>query len=445
MSSSKTASDKKKTLQIAGKYERQGGCNINHNNTEEDIVLSYSCSDTDRLFDSAQRVTKWMVANQCHDRLDANKGRLINTYVSETGEFDLTCSWQTGGVCMGLLAMHKRTGEGIYLDRAELAGRYIMSLQVMDPREERYYGVIRECTPQSLELCPRDATTAAWSLVWLYEATQNYEYLDRAILFGNWLMRYGMYKGWPIWAVFMDGEFTDNYARGSFQSGTGLFFYDLFMATGDIRYIEEGMEPIAKRYRDSFFKEDGSIILRRDVFSEKIHVSSSKTVEYQIHKHNDDFGCSMLQAAANLFGDESYREIAKKYVDWLAEHQEPDGGFKSGGVEIHSAVPMAAMYFDELGGCYKDAKLIAARDKAIEKVLTMQFDGTGDPRQDGGFQGVLDSQPDQPCVHMRTSMYCLIALLKLENKIKNIWLGKNNCPFVDPLKKFDAVPYRFKW
>ena len=179
--------------------------------------------NANNLLDIAEKTANWMVVNQISDRLDANKGRTINYYEPASKRFSLTTSWETGGVCMGLLAMHKRTGEKIYLDRAELAGRYIMSLQIMDPREDRYYGAIRECTPQSLEFCPRDATTAAWALIWLYESTKNSEYLDRAVLFGNWHMKHGMYKGWPLWAVIMDGEFTDCFARGSFPSGPGLF------------------------------------------------------------------------------------------------------------------------------------------------------------------------------------------------------------------------------
>ncbi|MFA5863492.1 MAG: hypothetical protein WC975_02270 [Phycisphaerae bacterium] len=404
--------------------------------------------DKNSLFSVAEQTAQWMIANQVFNRLDANKGRTINCYESVSGHLDLTTSWQTGGVCMGLLAMYKRTGEKAYLDRAELAGRYIMSLQVMDPRQECYYGTIRECTPQSLEFCPRDATTAAWAFIWLYEATQNSEYLDRAILFGNWHMKHGMYKGWPLWAVFMDGEFTDYYARGSFQSGTGLFYHDLFMATGDTRYIEFGLEPIARIYRDEFFLEDGSIIPQRDVFTNKITKLKPQTVETDIHGFNDDFGTAMLQAAADLFGDESYRQTARKFAHWLADHQESDGGFRNKKAEVHSAVPMAMMYFDELGTFFRDEKLLAARDKALTKLLSMQVSGTGDVKLDGGFRGMFDtlkSREEDMCVHMRTSMYALIALLKLEGKVSGVWLGNKNRRFIDPLDQSEEIPYQFKW
>jgi hypothetical protein len=401
------------------------------------------------LFAAAEKTANWMIANQPTDRLDANKGRTINCYDKYTGYFTYTTSWQTGGACMGLLAMYKRTGKQIYLDRAELAGRYIMSLQIMDQREERYYGAIRECTPQSLEFCPRDATTAAWALVWLYEATNNPEYLDRAVLFGNWHMNYGMYNGWPLHGIIMDGKFTDRYARGPFQSGTGLFYFDLFMQSGNSRYIDFGMRPIAENYRDYFIREDGSIVIQRDIFSNKDATEKKmEIVEHDIHQYNDDFGCAMLQTAADLFADESYRESACKFTRHLMKNQDEEGGFTNAGGEVHSAVPMAVMYFDELGKFYDDKELLAARDKALKKMLSTQFNDSGDVRLEGGFKGMFEGDSDSDgrhCVNMRTSMYALIALLKLERDTPGIWLGNNNESFVDPLEKLNKNPYKFKW
>ena len=56
------------------------------------------------LFAAAEKAAKWMIANQPIDRLDANKGRTVSCYDKKTAYFSLTNSWQTGGVCMGLLA-----------------------------------------------------------------------------------------------------------------------------------------------------------------------------------------------------------------------------------------------------------------------------------------------------------------------------------------------------
>lgn len=394
------------------------------------------------LFTAAEKTASWMMNNQVTNRLDSNKGRTINSYSAESGYLEFTTSWQTGGVCMGLLAMYKRTGEKQYLDQAELAGRYVMSLQVMDHRQPRYYGAFRECTPQSLEFCPRDATTAAWSMVWLYEATRNPEYLDRAVLFGNWHLQYGMYDGWPLWAIIMDGQ-DDLYAKGSFQSGTGLFYHDLFMVSGDVRYIDHGLKPIARRYRDDFFRPDGSVIGVRDIFNNRDRtVKRLDCREFDMHQYNDDFGNAMLQAAADMFGDESYRETALKFAHWLAEHQDTDGGFRNN--QVPSAVPMSLMYFHDLGNFYQDKKLLDAKDKTLQKLLSMQFANTGNQRLDGGFKEA-EGIPGEFCINMRTSMYALIALLKVESRLENIWLGGNNRKFHDRLWSLSSEPYVFRW
>jgi hypothetical protein len=408
--------------------------------------------DKTSLFAAAERVADWMVANQVTDRLDANKGRSVCVFDKTTDFYQMTTSWETGIMCMGLLAMYKRTGKPLYLDRAELAGRFIMSLQVMDQRQDRHYGVFREVSPQAIEFCPRDATTAAWALVWLYETVKNPEYLDRAILFGNWHLKHGMCNGWPLHGVFMDGQFTDHYAKGSFQSGTGLFYHDLFMMTGDSRYIEQGLRPIAETYRKDFFYRDGGLVMYREVFSNKdISAAMSEPSGHDMHKYNDDFGNAMLQAAADIFGDESFRETASKYALWLAAHQDLDGGFGNGGAP--SGVPVALMYFNDLGGYYKNTELLAARDKTLAKLLAMQYQGTGDQRLDGGFQGTMhnfdaaarEKGAGGTSVDMRTSAYALNALLRLESNLENVWLGRNNAKFSDPLFSINEKPYLFKW
>jgi hypothetical protein len=393
--------------------------------------------DREQLLDMAEKAAMWMVENQITERNDANKGRVPKFYNPKTGTISLSHNWMTGVSCMGLLAVYKRTGKQEYLDAAEMAGRYIVSLQVMDHRDERYYGVIRELTPQSIEYAPRDATSAGWALVWLYNVTKNPLYLDRAILFGNWHLKNAMHDGWPLYAQYMDPELDNFYAKGSFQSGTGLFYYDLFMASGDPRYIEFGMKPIAENYRDRFFYEDGMVILERDIFTWEIkEAAKQELVSDDMHLYNDDFGAAMLQKATELFKDESFRDQARKYAHWLAARQDSDGAYLKG--KAPSGVPVSAMYFHDLGTYYKDDILLQARDKALNKLSEMQFSDSGDKKLDGAFQG-------GPCedlsteggryLNIRTTAYALTALLKIESELSDIWLGGNNKPFIDPLKK----------
>jgi len=403
------------------------------------------------ILKSALQCAEWQVRNQVKDRQDANRGRFIRSYDKASKNLIYTGNWQTGTALMGLLSAYRRTNDARYLEAAEYAGHYIMSLQILDNYDLRYYGTIRELTPQSMEFDPRDATTAAWALVWLYNFTGNDEYLRRAILFGDFHLKYCMHEGWPQYSDYMEKRFPNFYARGSFQSGTGLFYYDLFMAADDARYIEFGLRPIADNYLKYFIKDDGEIIQEREIFTWNLEEESKQeNVTLAMHMFNDDFGAAMLQTASDLFKDEKYRNGAYKYALWLAKHQDDDGGFCTG---THpSAVPTALMYFHDLGRFYNDKTLENASEKALGKLLSMQYSDTGDIKLDGAFKGRYEGPKDFPgggeaCVNNRVTSYALNGLIKLESDPEEVWLGRNNKKFVDPLKACARKQewYDLKW
>ena len=388
--------------------------------------------NSDFLLDRSIKCGDWMIRNQITDRMDANKGRSIRSYDADTKELRLTGNWMCGTMAASLCALYKRTSDSRYLEGAINAARYILSLQVMD-QTDWHFGAIREITPQSIEFAPRDATSAAWGLVWVAEATGESIYLDRARLFADWLVEKGMYRGWPLYAVYMDPKLDNFYSRGSFQSGTGLFLYDLFRLTGDTKYIERGLLPIATIYRDEFIRDDGRLVLERDPFTGRVTHEVTSLDDLPQHALNDDFGAAMMIQASRLFGDRSFVEKAALFARWVASIQEEDGGFVQG--RIPSAVPVSEMYFRDLGEELGDTGLIAAADKALKKLVTMQWLDTGDPRLDGGFQGVYEGSEQKKwgrrCVNMRTSAYALIAMLKAESDLADIWLGTHNKPFQD--------------
>ena len=389
-----------------------------------------------KLFERAMMIGEWMLRNQVKNPFDANCGRSIDAYDARRDYLYMTANWTTGILCACLCALHRRTGEKRWLDGAERAGRYIMSLQVLDPRKKEYCGLFRELTPQSIECAPRDSVSAAWGLVWLYNTTGEREYLERARLFAEWHMTYAMIEGWPKYALYMRDDIPDFYAQGPFQSGTGLFYHDLFVATGDARYVERGFRPIAFNYRDKFFNSDGSLILEREAFTGRV-VPLPPGVH--MHSYNDDFGAAMLQTAAEFFKDESFRDTARRFALWLASQQEADGSFAGG--KAPSGVPVSLMYYHDLGTHYNDPTLLAAREKSLQKLLEMQHTDTGLPKLDGGLQGahwVIGKWPEIPDapkkhVHIRSSSYALMALLKMESDLKDVWLGRHNRKWQDPL------------
>lgn len=399
------------------------------------------------LLKCALECADWEVRNQVMDRTNANRGRFIRSYDKASGALVYTGNWQTGAALMALLSVYRRTGEKKYLEAAEYAGHYLMSLQILDQRDTRFYGAIRELTPQSMEMDPRDATTAAWGLVWLYNFTGQDEYLRRAILFGDFHLKYCMHEGWPLYSYYMEKRFANFYARGSFQSGTGLFFFDLFMASEDLRYIEFGLRPMADNYLKYFVREDGQIIQQREIFTWNEEAESHQNqVTPSMHYYNDDFGAAMLQTASDLFKDEKYREAARRHAHWLVRHQDIDGGFCGGAHP--SAVPCALMYYHDLGTHYHDRELLDARDRTVRKLLSMQYRDTGDAKLDGAFKGRYEGPAHFPgggemCVNNRAIAYALNALIKLESDVEGIWLGRHNRKFVDPLKS--GVLHDLKW
>ena len=402
------------------------------------------------IFERINLAVDNMIRGQIINRVDANSGRTLRDYNARTGLKAYSGNWCTGIFMACLIAMYKRTGKAEYLERAEYAAHYIMSLQYLDSRDMRHYGMFRETTPQSIECLPRDATTAAWCLVWLYEATGKAEYLDRAVLFANWHLKYAMSGNWPMWAMMMDKDNTNFYNKGSFQSGTGLFYHDLFLFTNDPRYIDQGLKPIADLYIENFFYEDGGIIREIGVFNNKEVVRNRKdVVELDMHAFNDDFGNQMLMAASDIFEDDKYRDQARKFCHWLVRHQQEDGNFFNGVKYVTSAVPIALMYFDELGRYYNDEVLLNAAERTFNKLLDMQILDSEDPLLQGAFEGMPYTAEDNPktCTQIRTNAYAVMALFKLEGKIRNFWLGgEHNRKFVDPIFIYDKNnPYPFTY
>ena len=141
----------------------------------------------------------------------------------------------------------------------------------------------------------------------------------------------------------------------------------------------------------------------------------------------------MLIAASRFFDDRSYLEKASSFAHWLASAQDENGGFAGG--EVPSAVPVSALIFRDIGTLLDDSALLEAAGKSVKKLLEMQYLHTGDPCIDGGFHGLYEGkEPNRwgrTCVNMRSSAYALIALLKAESDLADIWLGLHNTPFQD--------------
>lgn len=176
-----------------------------------------------RCLQAAQRCADWLVNNQLIKENSADNGRYMAEFIIKKMKVrGYAMGWPTGMATISLLAMYMRTKNKKYLKAAEQAGEYLKSLQVLDAREKRNIGLIREFTPQTNWCHPRDAVSAAWSMLWLGKATNNKEYIERAILFARWFKNNAVKNNYPAWTCFMAKK-EPKWLMGSFHGGSPFF------------------------------------------------------------------------------------------------------------------------------------------------------------------------------------------------------------------------------
>jgi DNA-binding LacI/PurR family transcriptional regulator len=91
----------------------------------------------------SQTTVSLVLNNPKTGKISRDKRDLVLTFLQKTNYSSQPSNGKTNNIGYLLSSNitsepHKRTGAQLYLDRAELAGRYIMSLQVMDHRQERF-------------------------------------------------------------------------------------------------------------------------------------------------------------------------------------------------------------------------------------------------------------------------------------------------------------------
>ncbi len=361
----------------------------------------------------------WMVRNQVRDWGDANQGRFIGGYHVETGDLSYSINWPTAASVMGLLMTYHRTGEDSYREAATRAGMYLKSLQILDPRQPRHYGYLRENTPQTTWGYPRDALTGVWGMLWLYEETGDEEYLRRVRLFNDWFLREGMARGWPLWEVNMRGEPYKNLGiEGSFHGGDVAYFYDYWRITGDDSYSERGIRYLADYFVEHFIDENGRVHVVRDRETGEYRTDDNPQYPAHwvtMHEYNDDFATIGLLGAWLRYGDDVYLDRVRAFADRMIDHQNPAGSFHDPYVPPASAtVPILLLDLYRLTG---ERKYFDAAHRAGEHLLTLQETESDDGKARGGFHGYSGKKPDsREYINLRTTSYALIALWKLEGK-----------------------------
>ena len=370
---------------------------------------------------AAMLAADWLVRNQVRDPNDANRGRFPGGYDLRTGKYLHSINWTTATGLMGLLATWKRTKEEKYLEAAVLAGEYLKSLQMLDEDEPGQHGYLREVTPQTQWGFPRDALTAAWGLLWLYQATNDEDYLRAVWFFNEWYMREALVLGWPLWGVDLRGDkYINEHLEGSFHGGNAAYFHDYKRVTGMKIFSERGIRFTADYYMKTFLQEDGSVkvIHLRDGSGYLDGEDSPKYPAHwqRMHRYNDDFAAIGLLAAYMQYGGAKYLAAARRHAEWLLSEQRPDGSFGDPAVPPASAT--APMLFLDLYRLTGEARYFDAAHRAGSHLLTLQVRKPEDPIAHGGFRGYCDETGETGhFLNLRTGAYALIALWKLEGEV----------------------------
>lgn len=383
--------------------------------------------DKELLIDSAKLAGQWLIDNQNVDKSDADCGRFLYCCNLKTGYYERSTSWQTGVGIIALLWLFKATDDERYIASAKLAAQYICLLQIDDPSDSAISGAFREETPQTQWSHPRDAVTAAWGLLSLYQMTKEESYLNRAIKFADWHLANAWYKGWPKATVLL-GPKPDikehNYnLHANCQTGTAAFFMQLAKAANDEKYLRKGAIPILDYYIDIFLDATGfpCVLCNPDTKKTEREIELSELNKngfegfgsdwIQMHRFNDDFAAlALLQGYLNTHNN-LYLGRAHAYAGWVTKNQNNSGSF--GNPDVEAASSTLPIFLIDLQKIVGVNLLSDAIDRAIEHLLSLQ-QHRGDKMVNGGML-CLDNNCNRDSnnwVNIRNTGYGIVALLK---------------------------------
>lgn len=370
-----------------------------------------------RYQEAAIKAGEWLVNTQKTREDDANRGRFYYAVNLEDGYIELSTGWQTGFAVMALLSVHKLTGDQKYLDAAKLGIEYIKTLQILDPRKKSYFGAIREESPQTQWLHPRDALSAGWALLIYGQYTTDQDCLERADIFGDWMLNYSFRGDWPLCTVNLgpEGREADD-LEGSFQSGGILFFIDLYKQTQDMRYYDIALR-MSDYYVKNFIDEEGVVQVLIDPIGNNpgIHDTDKWPIAWQkMHQVNDDFGGISLAASYDLFKKDIYLQRMNAYYGWSQGVTNGDGSFLDPVMEVASAtIPIFLNSYKPLAKEDQNSRIDDLSESTLEFLLSLQKDSEN-KNIDGAFLGMDNKCRDGlgKWVNIRCTSYAIIALLQ---------------------------------
>ena len=325
-------------------------------------------------------------------------------------------SWNYAFASMGMAAAYRAFGDERYRETAVQLGKVLGSLQILDPFHKKHHGGIRELSP----LCPwcytRDATSGGWGFVDMYRFTGEQEYLERAKLFGKWLIKYGLdEEGYPWGGVQFEPPFRSTgeehtNAHDAFkdlhencEGGCLNFFYQIYKATNDKNWCEP-MKTIADIFVDEVQQDSGFFTVIDRKTKEPL---PNDDVYNKLHRGNDDLGTLGLLCTYHVTKDERYLASIKKFLDAAWSMQEQDGLFED---SVAATPVILNITYESQGFVTVDGLTAEKIEHSINALFAMQKARYEPPFTRGALAEYRSKQYE---VTMRANCYALIVLLKL--------------------------------
>ncbi len=377
--------------------------------------MNYSETSKKAGLKAARRLADWFCNTQTplHDMF-SDSGR-VAYHVDCNGVTVPGSQWNCAFAIMGWLGAYKAFDDERYLDCALGAGRFLKSLQVFDPFLEEHYGAIRELTPQTTWCYPRDGLSAAWAFIELYRQTGSKEWLKRAELFGEWLLRKALdEEGWPLGAVQFEAPpkytYIEDYSSGEYnkvqfscQGGTLNFLYHLSLATQDKKWVGEPFVTIADHFVN-YIQQDSGFYCS---IERETKQPPQDDPQKGLHRANDDLGSLGLLCAYKITQDKRYLASIEKFLNAVFTGQREDGSFE----QSVACIPIILNVISEAGDIINvPAADSQACEKALHALLNTQETSARLVRTYGGIVEERDAK--LPIVVARSSGYALIYLLK---------------------------------
>jgi len=190
------------------------------------------------------------VLRVCQDRdpKSSEYGGIRNVYNPMTRQFrrsghGLCLTWSASLAGFAALAAYDLTGDECYFDRVRLIAGYVKSNQNLDQSDKLRYGAFVVSKDRRFVDVP-DASWAGNLFVHLYRRTGEKEYLDRAKITAEWLLRVArMPHGGFTTFYLLDKEQPVAYSHGS-DGQHGLFLANLYQETKEEKYAA-ALKPLA--------------------------------------------------------------------------------------------------------------------------------------------------------------------------------------------------------